>query len=187
VPKHRWTEETLPPEERPHVYSYAETNLFSHLARTPRPAPRIPKALEPLRKAARSIALRCTGFRPLPEYDRADNPGWLLLRAILQKWIADSPAPVLLFPIPHYASFVSSSNPTRYPARFRELARDTGCHLYDPLSDLLALPAEDRLSLWCDWSGHLSPTAHEVMARLLTPRVRSLMQAAPGRVAVGQP
>ena len=178
VPKQRWSEQTLPDEYKPHVYSYTETNLFSHLTGKNRVAPQLPKILGPVRKLVRSAALRLSGFRPLPEYDAPDHPGWVLLRTILETWIRTSPAPVLLVPIPHYVSFVSSRDPTCYRERFRELAEATGCHLYDPLPDLLKVPLEDRRLLWSEWSGHLSASAHKLLAELLAPVVGRLVRDA---------
>lgn len=181
VPKTTWSEQTLPETERPYVYSFNETNLFSHLTGKKQQAPQLPKALAPLKKIVRSAALRFSNYRPLPEYDAPDSPGWLLLRAILEAWIAASPVPVLLVPIPHYVSFVSSRDPTCYRARFAELAKATGCTLYDPLPDLLKLPPEDRKLLWSEWSGHLSARAHTLMAQSLAPVVKKLMTAAEPR------
>lgn len=178
VPKQRWSEQTLPDEYKPHVYSYTETNLFSHLTGRNRAAPQLPKILAPVRQLARSAAMRLSGFRPLPEYDVPSNPGWVLLRTILETWIRSSAAPVLLVPIPHYVSFVSSRDPTCYRARFDELAEATGCHLYDPWPELLKAPIEDRRLLWSEWSGHLSEVAHKRLAELLGPVVERLLRNA---------
>ena len=159
VSKQIWSEQTLPAEHKP--YAHVETNLFSHLTGKSGLPPQLPKALAPVRELARSAALRFSGFRPLPEYDAPDSPGWLLLRAILENWIRCSPAPVLLVPIPHYITFVSSRDPTTHRPRFRELADAPGCHLYD------LLPA--------------------VMVGLVRPPVRFGAQASGGAACAGDP
>lgn len=176
VSRQTWSEQDLPAEYRPYVYSFTQTNLFSHVTGKNGIAPKLPKALAPLRNIVRGAALRFSGFRPLPEYDAVDSPGWLLLRAILSAWISASPVPVLLVPLPHYVSFISSRDPTRYRARFRELAGATGCNLYDPLPDLLKVSADDRKLLWSEWSGHLSAKAHELLAELLRPVIQGFVR-----------
>lgn len=176
VSKQIWSEHTLPDEYRPFVYSHGETNVFSHLTGKSGLPPRLPKALAPVREFARSAALRFSGFRPLPEYDAPDDPDWLLLRAILENWIHSSSKPVLLVPIPHYVTFVSSRDPTCHRERFRELADATGCQLYDVVPDLLKVPTDERRLLWSDWSGHLSAAAHKLLAELLAPVMEALMR-----------
>ncbi len=176
VPKQTWSEQTLPAEYKPHVYFHAAANLFSHLTGKNRLAPRLPKVLAPLRRLLRAAALRFSGFRPLPEYDTRDSPGWVLLRTILETWIRASPVPVLIVPIPHYVFFASSRDPTRYRARFRELAQATGCHLYDPMADFLKVPTADRRLLWSEWSVHLSAGGHKFLAEMLGPVIKRIMR-----------
>lgn len=173
VPKQPWTEATLPAELRSQIYSYLETNFFS---RKDRPALRKVASLVPMRKTIKQVAMRFSKFQPLPDYDSPTNPEWLLLRKILEAWFRASKTPVLLVTIPHYVYFVSPSDPTGYQARFRELARDTGCQVYDPLADIWKLPAKERGLLWSETSGHLSPYGHEVLARLLVPVFERLMR-----------
>lgn len=185
VPKQPWTERTLPADYRSQVYSYTETNFFSRGNKVAAGAgagaePSRPRlgSLAPLRSAIKSMVLGLANYQPLPDYDSPQNPEWLLLRRILATWIAASKTPVLLVPIPHYVYFVASSEPQGYQSRFRELARDTGCQLYDPLPDIWKHSARDRRGFWCDASGHLSPRGHEVLAELLTPVLAGLVRAA---------
>lgn len=174
VPKRPWTEQTLPAELVPQVYSYLETNFFS---REDRPALRKLAQMVPLRKTIKQVAMRLSKFQPLPDYDAPTNPEWVLLRKILQAWIGASKTPVLLVSIPHYFYFVSASDPSAYQARFAELARDTGCLLYDPLPDLWKLSDKERRTLWSESSGHLSARGHEVLAGLLAPILEPLVAA----------
>ena len=178
VPKERWTEQTLPQELLPHVYSYGEANLVfrNHSSRHAR-VMRILARLGPLRRVAKRVLTRIRTFQPLPDYDRADTPGWLLMRQILRQWIAASRSPVLLVPLPHDSSLSRLSDPSRYQARFRELAVETGCHLHDPLPQLLERTALERAAPWSDEYGHLTAEGHEAIAELLLPVVRGLMDA----------
>jgi len=183
VPKQAWTEQTLPAAYRSQVYSYTETNFFSRADRREQGNRTLQgslMALAPLaalRLAAKNLAMSCSRFQPLPGYGAADGPEWLLLRKILQTWISASQAPVLLVTIPHYAYIVSANDPTDCQARFKELAADSGCHLYDPLSDLWKYPAKERRGFWSDASGHLSPSGHEVLARQLAPVFEKLIRS----------
>lgn len=171
VPKRPWTEADLPDDQRQHVYSFGETNFVS---RNERSGLRKIAALVPMRATIKQWAMTWSKFQPLPDYDAPDKPEWLLLRRILETWIAASPKPVLLLTIPHYAYFLAPSDPSGYQARFGELAQSTGCHLFDPLPEIARLSAKERRALWSDASGHLSPRGHEVLAGLLAPVVGRL-------------
>ena len=177
VPKQAWTEETLPREHLPYVYSYEDSLFFD--APSGRQAAMLRTLIPagPVRRAAKAIVGPFRSFEPLPEYRSPDDPSWLLLRALLTSWIAQSAAPVLVVTIPHATSLTGTSDPSSYQARFRELARETGCHLYDPLPDLLGSPVEARREMWSSSYGHLSARGHEAMARALEPVVGDLLHA----------
>lgn len=179
VPKTEWTEQTIPPEDLPYCYLSQGAPIAAvtkHLSGGVKTL--LKKALpEGLRRAVKTAAMRSERFRPCPEFDEADNPGWLLLRRILEEWIRSSRTPVLVVPIPHYFFLSSPSDAHGYQARFGEMASATKCHLYDPLPDLLKLPAEDRNALWSDASGHPSSRGHEILANLLAPVIRGVRRA----------
>jgi lysophospholipase L1-like esterase len=173
VPKQAWTEETLPGEDRPHVYAYADSSIFAspsgrHVALLRRVLPE-----GPARRAAKAVVQPFRRFQPLPEYDTPDSPSWLLLRALLTTWIRQSRTPVLVVTIPHHTAVSRASDPSNYQARFRELAGETGCHLYDPLRDLLELGADARRALWSSSFGHLSVDGHQAIASALEPLFRA--------------
>jgi hypothetical protein len=121
--------------------------------------------LGPLRRLAKRVLTRFRPFQPLQDYDTCDTPGWSLLRAMLKSWIAESRTPVLLIPLPHDLSLAGLSDPGKYQARFREIAKETRCHVYDPLPALLQLPLVERQALWSDAFGHLSVHGHAAIAR----------------------
>lgn len=166
VPKKPWTEDTLSKEQRTQVYSYLETNLFM---RAERPMLQNLLTKVPFSNSVKNLMLKCSHYQPLPEYETPDHPDWLLLRSLLQQWIANSHVPVLLVAIPHYIYLKYTGDPSGYQARFRELSEDTGCYFFDPLPEFLKLSDAIRLSLWNDASGHLSSTGHEYLAKLLDP------------------
>lgn len=175
VPKQPWTAASLPKELLPHVYAYGEE--YSVFKNPSRPHAEVLRRLAPsgpIRKALSGVVSRFTKFNPVAEYDSPDTVEWTLMRKILTTWIAESPTPVLVLPLPHDSALRCKSDPSNYQARFRELAMDTGCQVYDPLPELLELDEEERTKLWSEEYGHLSIHGHEVMARLLTPRFERL-------------
>ena len=157
VPKQPWTEATLPNELLPHVYTFGEEYSFfrspshQHASVLKRLAP-----AGPVRRALKSLVSPFRKWNPLPDYDTPRQPAWLLLRKILATWIAESPVPVLVVPLPHDSSLSGLSDPSNYQARFRELARDTGCRIFDPLPALMTLDEAARAALWSADYGHLS-------------------------------
>lgn len=176
VPKQPWTEETLPDDLRPYVYSYGEANyFFRNQSRRHDSIMRIFARLGPMRRVVKHVLTSFRKFQPLPDYDSPGSPGWSLLRAILKTWIASSRTPVLLVPLPHDSSLAGLSDPRKYQARFRELSAETGCRLFDPLPELLRLAPSERRTLWSDAYGHLSVRGHSAIAKLLVPVVQQLM------------
>jgi len=179
VPKTVWTDETLTPEMIQHCYppeAISQAAVSKHLSGGVKAV--LKKVLpEGVRRAVKTAAMHSEKFRPVPEFDEADNPGWLMLRAILEAWIKSSRTPVLVMPIPHYFFISSPKDAAGYQARFRELADATKCHMYDPLPDLLKLSAEDRGGLWSDSSGHPSVRGHEILANLLAPVIEGIRKA----------
>ena len=172
VPKRPFTKDTLSPEDAPHVDWGAQIS-------------NVPAALRPVvqnegvRSVLKSLGIRdliqkVTKTQPVPDYDSPDNPGWLLLRKILETWIRQSPTPVLLAPIPMWTDIEGTSDPANFQARFRELAADTGCHFYDAIPDLWAYPAEERRNFRFKQDLHLSPKGHQAMARSLAPVIERI-------------
>ncbi len=176
VPKQPWTEATLPKELLPHVYTFGEE--YSFFRKPSRPHAAILRNLVPpgpLRKMMKAIVTPFRKWNPLPDYDAPDSPGWVLLRKILEMWIADSKTPVLLVPLPHDSVLTGLSDARNCQARFRELARDTGCHVFDPLPALLQLPDDERRVLWSTSYAHFSVRGHQAFAKLLAPVIQRYM------------
>ena len=135
---------------------------------------------QPLRKLVsalglREITQRLSGYQPLPEYDRADSPAWLLMRAILQEWTRAHSKPVIVMPIPLHQYVEQTASPTAYQQRFRELATATGVALHDPLPDLLRYPAEQRRRFRFAKDVHPTPEGHAALAASLAPVLKSVL------------
>lgn len=180
VPKQTFTEQTLPKELFPYCYPpHGQQSSQSLTGQLKKHVTSIIGSTVPmagLLRAAKSAAMRLDKFRPVPDFDSADSPGWIVLRRILKEWIKSSKTPVLVSPIPHYYFFDSPEDAAGYQARFRELAEETNCLLYDPLPDLLKLPAEDRKILWSDSSGHISIRGNQLIADTYAPVIRDIIQ-----------
>lgn len=112
------------------------------------------------------------------EYERPDHPGWLLMRAILRRWIAESPAPVLLCPLPTFGHLFGTLVADGYRARFAELARETGATLVDLLPELQQRPLAERRAARFVHDEHPSRLGHAWIADALAPHVvRALARA----------
>ncbi len=130
------------------------------------------------RLGIKDLAQRITRYNPVVEYNRPDDPRWLLMRALLAEWIREIGGPVLVVPVPLYQFIEGTSDPSCYQARFAELARDTGCHLHDPLPDLKAYPKEERRAFRFARDVHYTPAGHRALAASLAPAVQSILDAA---------
>ena len=114
--------------------------------------------------------------RPAPAFNSPSNPKWLVLKALLQNWVTQSRAPVVIVPIPTAAFIDGSANPRAYQARFSELGRSANCTVIDPLPAILTLDAASREALWSDVYRHLSSDGHAMMAALLAPQIEMFMR-----------
>jgi carbamoyltransferase len=133
-----------------------------------------------LRKFARQLGLRdlaqkVTHFQPVPDYRTPDNPKWLVMRAIIEAWMGASRVPVILMPVPLFPFVEGSSDPTNYQARFREVARATGCTLHDPLPDLRNYSPAERRRFRFERDVHLTTAGHAAIAASLAPVVARLI------------
>lgn len=182
VPKQVFTEETLPEDLIPYCYprdamKKDQGSLGKQITKNVSSLLRQAVPLAGLRMAVKKAAMRLDKFRPVPDFDSADDPGWLVLRRILEAWIKASRTPVLVIPLPHYYFFDAPDDAAGYQARFRELANATRCHLYDPLPDLLKRSAEDRAAFWSDSSGHISVRGGQILADTFAPVIQKVMRA----------
>ena len=165
--------ENVPVQKEPLQPSTLDQKEFQHVnwgVRFPR-----------LRRFARRLNMRdflqkITHFQPLPDYKNKNNSRWLLMKAILEKWINESRCPVILVPIPLFPYIEGTSDPSFYQARFRELSDSTRCVLHDPLPDLLKYSGNMRRVFRFQRDAHLSPRGHIALAKSLTPAVRRILE-----------
>jgi carbamoyltransferase len=135
----------------------------------------------------RDLMQKVVKFQPLPDYDSPENSNWILLRAILEKWIQVSEVPVLLVLLPMWPYIEESSDPTNYQTRFQELARDAGCALHDPLADLWKYSAADRRAFRFAHDSHYTPSGHRAIAESIAPTIKSIMDRRQSGVSQSDP
>ena len=164
VPRGERAVDELPAEERHHVDRGGDLVM-------------VRRALNFLGSGVKSLLQSAIGQNPLPAYDSPTDPAWRLLRAILVRWVSESPVPVLIVPLPLYHYVEGIADASGYQARFREVARDTRAHLHDPLPDLVTLPAAERRALRFERDVHPTPLAHERLARSIATAVAPLVNS----------
>lgn len=123
----------------------------------------------------RPMILRSSRFQPYPDYKRPDSSGWLLLKAIINRFVEQaSPTPVLLLPIPTFFHFFDGVAPV-YQQLFQSLASGVpGLHVMDLTAPLRRRPRDDSRSLvFRDDKTHFSPHGHRVVAGLIAEEIRN--------------
>lgn len=134
--------------------------------------------LESLRKFANRLGLKdvlqkIVRFQPVPDFNKPNNPEWLLMKAILEKWISESKVPVLLMPIPLFHHIEGAASAKAYQKRFAELS--TKCTIHDPLPDLLKYGAAERRAFRFEKDVHLTATGHKAIADSLLPILKKML------------
>jgi carbamoyltransferase len=124
------------------------------------------------------LARRLTGSYPDWQYQRPDEPSWLLMRAILERWAAESRTPLLIVPLPLAQHIDEVASPAGYRARFAELQRPPAIAVHDPLPDLLRYPRATRRGFRFPVDVHPTAEGHRALAASLAPTIRRYMVAA---------
>lgn len=130
------------------------------------------------RLGLKDVAQKFVKAQPLPEYDRADSPQWVLLSRILEMWAGRCRAPVLVVPLPVY-QYVEGTAEPRYRERFGELAArlaPLGAAVHDPLDDLLTYSAAERRAFRFATDQHPTAAGHEAIAKSLAPAVSRALE-----------
>jgi carbamoyltransferase len=133
------------------------------------------QAVNSMGSKVKGIAQRLTNYQPLPEYDKPDDPAWLLMKAILTQWIGELGRPVILCPIPVYQYIEDTASPEAYRARFREFESIEGVTVHDPLDDFRAHSPAERREFRFPEDCHLTPNAHRVLAESLAAPIEAMM------------
>ena len=122
---------------------------------------------------------RVTRYQPAKLYDSPDNPGWVLTRAILEQWIDEADAPVLICPIPMYQHIEGASSATAATARFAEFDRSVaGAHVFDALPALKRRSLRARRGMRFASDIHFSPAGHRAFAEAIVEEIARVLHDA---------
>lgn len=117
--------------------------------------------------------MRMRGLKFPPEYENPNDPGWLLMKAILATWIGQSRASVILCPIPTFAHINKGFPAEGYLRRFSEL----GVEVVNLLPEFWKLSATERRRCKFPIDEHPTRLGHELIARGLIARVHTHYQS----------
>ncbi len=116
--------------------------------------------------------------RPLPAYDRATSPAWRLMKAILGRWVSESPAPVVICPLP-LLEYIDGASADGYRARFLELENPPHIRVHDPLDALRRAARRHPREIRYAADPHPTPLVHQVLAESLAERIGPLLASRP--------
>jgi lysophospholipase L1-like esterase len=122
---------------------------------------------------AKTALQRLTRYQPAPYLASPDSPAWLLTRAIVEQWAAESSAPVVVLAIPPYQYVEKTASPAAYKDRFAELAASPNLQVHDPLPELVAASGAEALRIPGD--AHYSAEGHRVIAESLAPLIAAAL------------
>jgi hypothetical protein len=132
------------------------------------------QAISRLGSSVKELALRVSRYQPLPAYSSPDNPGWRLMRRILETLATESHVPVVIMPIPLYHYIEDIAEPT-YVERFEELQGHPNITLHNPLPHLRARPQAERRQLRFRTDEHPTALAHRLLAESLATAISPLL------------
>ena len=114
-------------------------------------------------------------YQPIKDYSDPDNASWLVMQALIAKWIGDHPKPVVLMPIPLHHYVYGISSPRAYQVGLRSATEAAGGAFVDPLPALMQRPLAERKSLYFRNDHHLTKAGHEAVATAVAPALAALL------------
>lgn len=122
---------------------------------------------------------RLIRLQPAKLYSSPDSPGWVLTKAILEEWIDEASAPVLVAPIPLYQHIEGDASAREVTARFAELSRpDAGAHVVDALPALKRYPRRERRAMRFPSDIHFTAAGHRAFADAIVDEVARVLDGA---------
>jgi carbamoyltransferase len=117
---------------------------------------------------------RLLDIQPYPDITSSDSPGWKLMKAILERFIAKTkPLPILIVPIPTKEFYLHGVRPV-YKELFAQLDDPgNGVYVADVSSPLARLPWATRKLLHYEVGCHFTPLAHKLVSEELAEFIRS--------------
>lgn len=124
----------------------------------------------------KTIAQRITNYQQYHEYSSSKSKEWLLLKAILKKWINEINGPVLLVPLPTNEYLDGQSDFREIEKRFMEFDGMDKVTVYSPLSDLKKYSLEQRRKFRFEQDVHPTPSGHEAYAKAFKPKIEAILK-----------
>lgn len=153
---------SLSEAERGFVFRQERFPRLKALLRRLRRDPRFERLV--IESGLKDRILRLARYQPIREYDDPRHPAWLVMRALLERWIREHPRPVVVMPIPLYHHVAGLADPANYQLRLRAAAEAAGASFYDPLAHLQGYAMAERRTFYYPNDGHLTPAGHETLA-----------------------
>jgi hypothetical protein len=142
-------------------------------------------------RLTRAVDQRVPGFRCLTqrlrrvalpeEYNSRHHPAWVLMQAILHRWVKGSRSPVIICPIPTFSHIERCIRSNPYRERFSELGQELGVEVIDILPKLLSEQQKVRSKLRFLRDEHPTKLCHQIIAQALAPWVIEAISAAAGK------
>jgi carbamoyltransferase len=163
----------LSEKERRHIFVLERFPKLKRLFKRLKQQPKFERVV--VKTGLKDKALSLIGYQPIKEYDDPKNGAWLVMQALIARWVKEHDRPVVLMPIPlhHYVYEVSS--PVPYQTRLRTAAESAGGSFLDPLAALLAYPLAERKTFYFPDDGHLTRAGHEALAKGMAPAIAALV------------
>lgn len=130
-------------------------------------AKRILSGLDERYPGLRCRSQRLRGVRWPVQYENAEHPDWLLMQAIISKWIKSSTSDTLLFPMPNFRHIEGCCNAENFRRRFSELANSTGSKFVDCLPKFWSLPFYERRVARFPTDDHPNKSGHTIISEVL--------------------
>ncbi|MCK4307327.1 SGNH/GDSL hydrolase family protein [candidate division WOR-3 bacterium] len=112
-----------------------------------------------------------TRYQPMQEYNKPNSPAWLLMKAILAKWVKESEATVLICPIPVYQYIEKLSSSKSFRKRFSELGEELGVEVADILPRFWEETKQRRRECRFEKDQHPTPLGHKIIAEGMAPYI----------------
>lgn len=123
----------------------------------------------------KEFAQKMTKYQPLPEYKSPQAKEWLLLKAVLEKWISESQKPVLLVPLPLYQYVEETSDYSDVEQRFAELGKHPNLTVFNPIAALKSYSLDERRAFRFAQDVHPTPAGHQAYAAAFLPVLKTLL------------
>ena len=128
---------------------------------------------------AKDVIQRLIRYQPARLYESTDNPGWILNRAILERWAGEAIAPGLICPIPMYQHIEGDASAKEVSARYRELHRpEAGVRYFDALPALKQGSRRKRRGYRFSSDIHFTAAGHRAFADAVVAEVGRMLDTA---------